>query len=246
MRIALILLSILALIFIGSISWSLISQDGGIHLKKTSNINPSGDTLVIETWKNQIKTDEKIEKLSNLVSQLAEKNWVQNWEIWTSQTQTGKTNTVKISGVLLSLLMPTLSLTEKENTGIFDLHIFDSSIHYTSYEDVKNGVQILALNLPYENFLKNVKALDDTVYAVNETNTFPFRSFYVNPPKPDSLVRIVVEAEWKAIAIQVVKTKFPLLKDLLISKSQKIPNTPQKKNPQTIPVKPKANTGSTR
>ena len=91
--------------------------------------------------------------------------------------------------------MPTLSLTEKENIGIFDLHIFDSSIHYTSYEDVKNGVQILALNLPYENFLKNVKALDDTVYAVNETNTFPFRSFYVNPPKPDSLVRIVVEAE---------------------------------------------------
>ena len=91
--------------------------------------------------------------------------------------------------------MPTLSLTEKENTGIFDLHIFDSSIHYTSYEDVKNGVQILALNLPYENFLKNTKALDDTVYAVNETNTFPFRSFYVNPPKPDSLVRIVVEAE---------------------------------------------------
>ena len=74
MRIALILLSILALIFIGSISWSLISQDGGINLKRTSNTNPSGDTIVIETWKNQIKTDEKIEKLSNLVSQLAEKN----------------------------------------------------------------------------------------------------------------------------------------------------------------------------
>ena len=78
MRIALILLSILALIFIGSISWSLINQDGGISLKKTTNINPSGDTLVIETWKNQIKTDEKIEKLSHLVTQLAEKNGVQN------------------------------------------------------------------------------------------------------------------------------------------------------------------------
>lgn len=244
MRIALILLSILALIFIGSISWSLINQDGNMGFKKIGNTNPSGDTLVIETWKNQIKTDEKIEKLSNLVTQLAEKNGVQNTEVSKLGTQTGTTNTVKISGVLLSLLMPTVTLTEKENNGIFDLHIFDSSIHYTTYEDVKNGIQVIALDLPYENFLKNAKALDDTVYTVNETNSFPFRSFYLNPPKPDSVVRLVGEIEGKAIGIQVVKTKFSLIKNLLVPPSQKIPTTTPKKPTVITPVKTKTNTGS--
>lgn len=115
MRIALILLSILALVFIGSISWSLIGQGGGLaSIKKSTSSTPSGDSLVIETWKNQIKTDEKIEKLSSLVSELAEKNGIQNTGNNTGQlsTESGSTVSVKVSGKLLSMLMPTVTLTE--------------------------------------------------------------------------------------------------------------------------------------
>jgi hypothetical protein len=60
MRIALILLSILALVFIGSISWSLLSGDGFVLPKK--NTNNLSDSSTESYWRNQIKTEEKIEK----------------------------------------------------------------------------------------------------------------------------------------------------------------------------------------
>jgi hypothetical protein len=72
MRIALILLSILALVFIGSISWSLLSGDGFVLPKK--NTNNLSDSSTESYWRNQIKTEEKIEKLTAIVEELSKKN----------------------------------------------------------------------------------------------------------------------------------------------------------------------------
>ncbi len=45
------------------------------------------------------------------------------------------------------------------------------------------------------------------------------RAFYVNPPKSDGLVRIVFESENQAIAIEIIKTKFPTLKALILKET---------------------------
>lgn len=227
MRIALILLSILALVFIGSISWSLIGQGWGLNLKRnTDTMNPSGDSLAIETWKNQIKTDEKIEQLSSLVKQLAAQNGVSN--PIPNNTNTGW-KSIEVSGKLLALLMPTVTLTQIDNAGIFDLHIFDTNTPYSTYQDVKLGLTLIVTRLPYDTFLKNIQAVGEKVYSPNEKTWFPFRSFYLNPPKADTVVRLVIEMEWETIGIEIPKTKFSILKELLLGRNttpaviQKIP-----------------------
>lgn len=134
MRIALILLSILAMIFIGSVSWSLMSQEGW-SLKTKSSSSQNLDNITIETWKNQIKTDEKIEKLSALVEELSGKNGEK--KILLDKTPSGSEEVVQISGKLLALLMPTVTMTLAENTGIFDLYIFDAYTKYSTYTDDK-------------------------------------------------------------------------------------------------------------
>jgi hypothetical protein len=53
---------------------------------------------------------------------------------------------------------------------------------------------------------------------MNETKTFPFRSFYVNPPKADTLVRLVVEVESQCIVLEIPKTRFPVFKAMLLKK----------------------------
>lgn len=63
-----------------------------------------------------------------------------------------------------------------------------------------------------------MKAVGSSVYAVNETKTFPFRSFYVNPPKPDNLVRLVVEIESQCIVLEIPKARFDAFKKLLLKK----------------------------
>jgi hypothetical protein len=130
MRIALIILSILALIFIGSISWSLVSQDGwkvrvpGLSSDiQTPEIIENPDNITLETWKNQIKTDEKLERLTTMVEDLAKKNGTYTPEstINLPMSQSGNTdaNPVRASGKLLSLLMPTVTPVLTRNSGIF-------------------------------------------------------------------------------------------------------------------------------
>lgn len=85
------------------------------------------------------------------------------------------------------------------------------------------------MNIPYDIFLKNTKALGGVPYSVNETKTFSFRSFYLNPTKSDTLVRLVVEMESQTIAIEVSKAKFPLFKNLLLGKPVQTSPVPVKK-----------------
>jgi hypothetical protein len=124
---------------------------------------------------------------------------------------------VKISGELLASIMPTITPTLLEkNNGIFGLLIFDQSIGYSTYKDEKYSITILPMNIPYDVFLKNIKALSSKSYSINETKTFSTRSFYLNPSPSDALVRLVIEMESQTIAIEIPKAKFPILRNLLL------------------------------
>jgi hypothetical protein len=63
-----------------------------------------------------------------------------------------------------------------------------------------------------------MKAVGVDAYTINETKTFSFRSFYVNPPKPDTIVRLVIEIEAQCIVLEIPKTRFPVIKSLLLKK----------------------------
>jgi hypothetical protein len=223
MRIALIILALTALVFIGSIVYSLTWKSGEFFQKKTDVASET--PLAIESLKYQIKTEEKINELNKKIDLLTQQS---AWTIVVAKntdslsvSQSGSEDTKKalpISGKFLARVMPTLEFTVTKNSGIYDLHIFDLATEYTTYIDSKFGMRLVVSTLSYDTFLKNFRALGKDVYVLNETKTFPFRSFYLNPPKADSLVRIVLEVESQAILISIPKTKFPQLKTLLLKK----------------------------
>jgi hypothetical protein len=220
MRIALITLALTALVFIGSIIYSLAAKDGGFSLASKSSIQSPETPIELETLKYQIKNEEKIKELIAKVETLtAAQNGGVLPEVTVSsgKTATGKT-VIPLSGKFLAKVMPALEFSLTVNTGIYDLLIFDKSIEYTTYLDAKQGIKAIALSTKYDTFLKNMKALSSEAYTVNETKTFPFRSFYVNPTKADTLIRLVIEVESQCIVIEVPKTKFPTFKALLLKK----------------------------
>lgn len=220
MRIALITLALTALVFIGSIIYSLAAKDGGLSLATKTAITTPNTPIELETLKYQIKNEEKIKELITKVETLTV---AQNGGILPeATTATGKTATGKLalplSGKFLAKVMPALEFSLIPNAGIYDLFIFDKSTEYATYLDAKQAIRATPLSIKYDTFLKNMKALGADAYTINETKTFPFRSFYVNQPKPDTLVRLVIEIESQCIVLEIPKTKFPTFKALLLKK----------------------------
>jgi hypothetical protein len=84
------------------------------------------------------------------------------------------------------------------------------------------------MNIPYDIFLTNIRALGNKPYSINEVKTFPYRALYLNPEKSDTLVRLILEVETQTIAIEIPKTKFPTIKDLLLGKKTPPPQTKKK------------------
>jgi hypothetical protein len=220
MRIALITLALTALVFIGSIIYSLTAKEGTLSLaSKVSNKVPE-TPIELETLKYQIKNEEKIKELIEKVEILTASQNVgtlPEWIAGTGNTATGKT-ALPLSGKFLAKVMPALEFSLVANTGIYELLIFDKVTEYTTYLDAKQGIKAIALSIKYDTFLKNMKALWPDSYTMNETKTFPFRSFYVNPPKADTLVRLVVEVESQCIVLEIPKTRFPVFKAMLLKK----------------------------
>jgi hypothetical protein len=70
MRIALITLALTALVFIGSIIYSLAAKDGGFSLASKSSIQSPETPIELETLKYQIKNEEKIKELIEKVETL--------------------------------------------------------------------------------------------------------------------------------------------------------------------------------
>lgn len=222
MRIALITLALVALWFIGTIIYSIALKDGGMIAlpKSTKSTTIQDSAIALETLKYQIKTDEKLDELNRKIESLNANSDVSLWVTSIKKIESSSTGSdlLPISGKFLAQVMPTLEFSVIENNWIYDLHIFDLATPYTTYSDIKFGAILIVTKLSYDTILKNFKALWDDVYSVNESKTFPFRSFYLNPPKSDTLVRIVLEIESQAIIIQIPKTKFNNLKSLLLKK----------------------------
>lgn len=215
MRIALITLALTALLFIGSIIYSLMGNE---TLNVGSNTSWGADTpIAIETLKYQIKNEERINELMKKVEAISAAQW--GGDLTLGIGQTGTTSTGKIiplSWKFLSRVMPTLNFTLVDNAGIYDLAFLNTATEYSTYVDAKQGIKAMPITMKYDVFLKNMKALSKDVYTVNETKTFPFRSFYLNPPKTDTLVRLVIEIEWQTIALEIPKTKFGAFKTLML------------------------------
>jgi hypothetical protein len=125
MRIILIILSILALVFVGGISYSLMSSENGWKISTKSDMTEiiaSKDSITLDTWKNQIKTEEKLNRLTEMVEEIAKKNGTYRNE----DTNTGAEKVeppvkpvVKPSGKFLALMMPTITPVLVENNGIY-------------------------------------------------------------------------------------------------------------------------------
>ena len=220
MRIALITIALTALVFIGSIVYSLIGKDVWIASPSRLNTQKQPETPIeLETLKYQIKNEEKINQLMEKVEALSASQW------WISTTDTTWTKNsasgliaIPISGKFLAQVMPTLEFSLTPNAWIYELLIFEKSISYSTYLDAKQWIKAQPLSIKYDVFLKNMKAVSLDVYTINETKTFPFRSFYVNPVKPDTLVRLVVEIESQCIVLEIPKTRFDAFKKLLLKK----------------------------
>lgn len=128
-------------------------------------------------------------------------------------SQTGSTKSpIALSGKFLSLIMPTVNLKiQSTNRGIYSFTGFEN-IPYSTYFDSKLGMKVVAIDLSYDAILDQMQSTTRGKYQVNPTDTFPFRSFYLNSIKPDTLVRLVLESEKQTIAIEIPKTKFPTIR----------------------------------
>lgn len=227
MRIFLILLSITSLFFLGWMGVYALKNNTTWHSESTGN-NQNIDSLTIDIIKTNAKLESQVEELNKKIEQISgwsptvpkiqttEKNQTDNNNSQNKETNPGW-ELIPISAKFLSKVLPTIEPSKSQNAGIFDLAIFDK-IPYTTYKDEKFGITIVASMFPYANYLKNFQSLDKTVYTVNETKAFPFEAFYVNPPKADATVRIVMKVEAQTLLISLPKSKFKIFKDLLLKK----------------------------
>ena len=231
MRIALIILAVTALAFIGSIIWIFVNKNGIdiIPQKSSTEVKISNETASLEILRSQWKTEERIKTLEAKIDALSGKTpgVIQNSSTDnTGTTLSNQTNTnsntgntiIPISAKFLTKIISKVNLTLIKNTGIYGLFLFDTSTEYSTYSDSKTGIIVIASRTPYDTWLKNFKALDTTTYSVNESKTFPFSSFYLNPPKPDNIIRIVMQVESQTLMISLPKNRFMEFKTMMTKK----------------------------
>ncbi len=111
-----------------------------------------------------------------------------------------------------------MSLVLGKNNGIFGLYIFDTNTEYSTYIDTKFGIVVIASRVPYATWLTNFRAVNKSLFAVNESKTFSFPSFYVNPPIEDGTIRIVMQVEAQTLLISLPKARFTEFKTMMAKK----------------------------
>jgi hypothetical protein len=233
MRIALITLAVAALAFIGSIIWIFVERNGVdlIPTQNTSSVKISSETAAIEILRSQWKTEDRIKELEAKVDLLSGKNPTSAQV--SLPTNTGTTNSINsgsttqsgttpiiipISAKFLTKVISKMNLALDKNNGIYGLYTFDASTIYSTYTDIKSGIIIIATRTPYSAWLANWRAIDKSLFIVNESKTFPFASFYLNPPHDDSIIRIVMQVETQTLLISVPKSRFPEFKTMMTKK----------------------------
>ena len=234
MRIALITLAVASLAFIGSIIW-IFAERNGVDLLPTQRSSPvkiSNETAAIEILRSQWKTEDRIKELEAKIDILNGKTPVPIQTLTPSGT--GNTNTISSSGStqsgstqiiipisakFLTKVISKMNLTLGKNTGIYGLSTFDASAIYSTYSDAKSGITVIATRTPYASWLANWRSVDKALFVVNESKTFlPFASFYLNPPKDDSIVRLVMQVEMQTLLITIPKARFAEFKTMMTKK----------------------------
>ncbi len=230
MRIALITLAVAALTFIGYIIWIFASKNGIdiIPSRNTKEVKVSSETASLEILRSQWKTEDRIKILEAKIDALSGKpraseviqGGISSGSTTPSSWVTSSTGTIiiPISAKFLSKIITKVNLVLGKNNGIFGLYLFDTNNEYSTYSDPKSGVIIIASRTPYSTWLKNFQAINQDSFAVNESKTFPFPSFYINPPKPDSIIRIVMQVEAQTLLMSLPKGKFAEFKTMMNKK----------------------------
>ncbi len=231
MRIALITLAVAALAFIGSIIWIFVTKNGIdiIPQKPITEVKISNETASLEILRSQWKTEERIKTLEAKIDALSVKtpgitqnpstdNTGTTFSNQTSTSSNTSNTIIPISAKFLTKIISKVNLTLIKNTGIYGLFLFDTSTEYSTYIDSKLGIIVIASRTPYDTWLKNFKALDTTTFTVNESKTFPFSSFYLNPPKPDNIIRIVMQVEAQTLMVSIPKNRFTEFKNMMTKK----------------------------
>ncbi|MBC7503956.1 hypothetical protein H7169_03215, partial [Candidatus Gracilibacteria bacterium] len=187
----------------------------------------SNETAAIEILRSQWKTEDRIKELEAKIDALSNKT-LTNIQTATLQS-TSNTNTgilesstgntiIPISAKFLTRIITKVNLSLTKNNGIYSLYIFDASTEYSTYSDPKFGIVVIASRVPYNTWLKNFQAIDKTIYVINETKTYPFVSFYLNPPKDDGTIRVVMQVEAQTLLISIPKLRFAEFKAMMTKK----------------------------
>ncbi len=234
MRIALITLAVASLAFIGSIIWSFAQKNGIDFLpsQTLSTVKISNETAAIEMLRSQWKTEDRIKELEAKIDALSGKVPVVSQLLATASTgitnnmsssgttQSGWTQIIiPISAKFLTKVISKINLTLGKNTGIYGLSTFDASTIYSTYMDVKSGITVIATRTPYTSWLANWRSVDRALFVVNESRTFlPFASFYLNPPKEDDTIRLVMQVESQTLLISIPRARFGEFKTMMTKK----------------------------
>ena len=121
---------------------------------------------------------------------------------------------IAVSGLFLARIMPEIALKKVENSGIFNIFIFDK-IRYTTYQDEKKHLKVYAFDPGYDTILANLK-LTSAVYTINETDQFFGYTFFLNNIRKDDIIRFVTTLEGHAIGVEIPKRYYPALKKMLL------------------------------
>jgi len=212
MRIALLGLTFVWLVFISGIIYSLVtSQFPGLN-------GGSGSTAITSNVDALNETDrELIRNIQNLQDRIDLLETGKIW--WVTADTTGTTTPTSTSTSLPSdftrRIEPTITLKQIQNINIFSLSGV-SYVPYTTYRDTQYGLVVYDIQISYEKFLGIMQTVPSTQYSMNEVKTFPFSAFYVNPPKADDRVRLVWKFWDHAIAMELAKDKYEILRALLV------------------------------
>lgn len=125
---------------------------------------------------------------------------------------------ITLPKLLLLRLVPYVKLQHIPNAGIFGITSFDDKLTYSTYIDNTKHIKMYAFGKDYDNLLANFQLLN-TLYNVNQTDTFFGYTFFINPVKADSTVRFVIKINDSAVAIEVPKAGYADLKKLLLHTS---------------------------
>lgn len=208
---------------------------------KTKIVGVKKEDNIDEISKSQLEINSKIlttlDKLNNNIENLKEKESKEDLEDIKNNIL-NRTNSWKIIGSgeileneekelknyweldipdsLLAKLMPEIIPSKINNSWIFgikDDKFFDK-LEYITLKDDKKRVNIYVFNNSYHQVLSNFKMMN--IYNINETNTFYWYSFFLNPKKTDIKIRFVTLIEAKAVWFEVEKNRYEELKKELL------------------------------